>query len=86
MGDVLLVYQVTVEEQDQLDSVEQEVRKINCGKLQEIKKEPFVFGTELLRVSVVVPDKVDGACDAVEDFLTKINGVASVNNIALTLI
>lgn len=86
MGDVLLVYQVTVEEQDQLDSVEQEVKKINCGKLQEIKKEPFVFGTEFLRVAVIVPDKVDGACDAVEEFLTKVSGVSSVNNIAMTLV
>jgi len=86
MGDILLVYDVTLEDQDMLDSVESKVRKISVGKLQNVKRVPFVFGTEAIRVAVVVPDKTDGMSDAVEDYLNSINGVSSIKNVATTLI
>ena len=86
MGDILLVYDVTVEDQDFLDKVEQKVKKINIGKLQEVKRVPFVFGTQAIRVAIIVPDKTDGVADSVEDFLNGIEGVSSISNVATTLI
>lgn len=86
MGDILLVYDVTVEDQDFLDKVEEGCKKISVGKLQKVERVPFVFGTEAIRVAVVVPDKTDGMSDAVEEYLNKIEGVSSINNVATTLI
>lgn len=86
MGDILVVYDVTVEEQEMLDSVEKQVLKINVGKLQKVERVPFVFGTEAIRVAVIVPDKTDGVADAIEDYLNKISGVSSINNVATTLV
>jgi len=86
MGDILVVYDVTVEEQEMLDSVEKAANAINVGKLQKVERVPFVFGTEAIRVAVVVPDKTDGVADAIEDYLNKIPGVSSINNIATTLV
>jgi len=86
LGDILLVYDVTVEDQETLDLVEEKIKEISTGKIQEIKRVPFVFGTEAIRVAVVIPDKVDGLSDAVEDFLNGIEGVSSINNVATTLI
>lgn len=86
MGDILLVYDVTVEEQDFLDRVEETCKKISVGKLQKVERVPFVFGTEAIRIAVVVPDKTDGMSDAVEEYLNGIEGVSSINNVATTLI
>ncbi|PIU22049.1 MAG: hypothetical protein COT14_03565 [Candidatus Diapherotrites archaeon CG08_land_8_20_14_0_20_30_16] len=86
MGDILLVYDVTVEDQDFLGKVEKEVRNISVGRLQEVKRVPFVFGTEAIRVAIIVPDKTDGVSDNVEDYLNGIEGVSSINNLATTLI
>jgi translation elongation factor EF-1beta len=86
MGDILLVYDVTVEDQDFLDTVEEGCKKISVGKLQKVERVPFVFGTEAIRVAVVVPDKTDGMSDAVEEYLNGIEGVSSINNVATTLI
>ncbi len=85
MGDVALVYKVAAEDQDNLENIEAEIKKIDCGKLQWIKREPFVFGMELIKVAIVVPDKVDGAVDKVEEFLTKIKGVSNVDMETMTL-
>ncbi len=86
MGDILLVYEVTLEDQELIDKVEEAIKKITVGQLQEVKRAPFVFGTELLRVAIIVPDKTDGISDAVETFLNSIEGVSSINNVATTLI
>jgi len=85
MGDVALVYKITAEDQDNLSQIEDEIRKIECGKLQWLKREPFVFGMELIKVAIVVPDKVDGVVDKVEEFLNKINGVSNVEIETMTL-
>jgi len=85
VGDVALVYKVTAEDQENLPSIEAEIKKINCGKLQWVKREPFVFGTELIKAAIVVPDKVDGAVDKVEEYLTKIKGVSNVDLETMTL-
>lgn len=86
MGDILLVYDVTVEDQDFLDKVEEGCKKISVGKLQKVERVPFVFGTQAIRIAVVVPDKTDGMSDAVEEYLNGIEGVSSINNVATTLI
>lgn len=86
MGDILLVYDVTVEDQDFLDKVEENCKKISVGKLQKIERVPFVFGTQAIRIAVVVPDKIDGMSDAVENYLNGIEGVSSITNVATTLI
>jgi translation elongation factor EF-1beta len=86
MGDILLVYDVTVEDQDTLDRVEADCKKINIGKLQKVERVPFVFGTQAIRVAVIVPDKTDGMSDAVEEYFNGIEGVSSINNVATTLI
>ncbi len=86
MGDILVVYDVTVEDQEMLDAVEKKCNAINVGKLQKVERVPFVFGTEAIRVAVVVPDKTDGVSDAIEDYLNSIDGVSSINNVATTLV
>ena len=86
MGDVGLVYKVTVEDQDDLSRIEEDLKKIDCAKLQWIKRAPFVFGTELIQVAYVIPDKVDGAMDKVEAFIESIKGVSSFNNESMTLV
>jgi|GEM_PF-3093096 len=86
MGDILVVYDVTVEDQDFLDKVEKDVKAINVGKLQKVERVPYVFGTEAIRVAVVVPDKTDGVLDAIEDYLNNIEDVSSINNVATTLV
>lgn len=86
MGDILVVYDVTVEDQDTLDSVEEQVKKINVGQLQKVERVPYVFGTHAIRVAVVVPDKTDGVLDAIEDYLNSIKDVSSINNVATTLV
>lgn len=85
MGDVALVYKITAEDQQELANIEAEIKKINCGKLQWSKREPFVFGMELVKVAIVVPDKVDGAVDKVEEYLQKIKGVSNVELETMTL-
>jgi len=86
MGDILVVYDVTVEDQEMLDAVEDLCKKINVGQLQKVERVPYVFGTEAVRVAVVVPDKTDGVLDAIEDYLNGIEGVSSINNVATTLV
>lgn len=86
MGDILLVYDITLEDQENLDSVEAEVKKIHVGELQEVKRVPFVFGTQAIRAAIIVPDKTDGMSDAVEDYLNSIDGVSSIRAVATTLI
>ena len=85
MGDVALVYKIAAEDQDDLPKIEEAIKKISCGKLQWIKREPFVFGMELIKVAIVVPDKVDGAIDKVEEFLNTITGVSNVELETMTL-
>jgi len=86
MGDVALVYKVTLEDQDAIKQVENDIKKIDFGKIEWIKREPFVFGTELIKVAIIIPDKIDGAMEKVEDFLNAIKNVSSINNESMTLI
>ncbi len=86
MGKVLLVYKVVPEDQESIDAIEAKLKAIDCAKLQEVKREPYVFGMEVLKIACTVPDKTEGVVEAVEKYIESIEGIRSFDNEVTTLV
>ena len=85
MGDVLLEFKITTEQQDRLYIIEEKIKNMDDAKLNSVKREPFVFGMQMIMASFIVPDK-EGMIDALEAKLTAIKEVGNVENTKMTLI
>ncbi|MEK6959231.1 MAG: elongation factor 1-beta [archaeon] len=85
MGKVLVVYKVFADP-EVLEKVSEALKSITEGEFKDMRREPIGFGIEIIRVGYVVPDKVDGAMDALEAAIKKIPGVNQAEVEALTLI
>ncbi len=87
MGDVSLIYQVMPESAD-LD-LEDLKSRITSGfsdrGLNKIDEKPIAFGLKALMVNIVISDR-DGGTDELEALLEKLDGVASVQCVDLTLL
>jgi translation elongation factor aEF-1 beta len=85
VGDVLLEFKITTEQQDRLYIIEEKIKNMDDAKLNSVKREPFVFGMQMIMASFIVPDK-EGMIDALEAKLTAIKEVGNVENTKMTLI
>lgn len=85
MGKVLVVFKV-FSNPENTEKVSEALKTLKEGECKEVRREPIGFGIELLRVGYVIPDKVDGAMDALENAVKKIEGVNEAEVEAMTLI
>lgn len=79
MGDVQVKFKVMPEDPEGLSAVKDQVESsVPEGvELVAVDEEPVAFGLKALMVTVVVPDAAGGS-DAVEEQLSSIDGVQSV--------
>lgn len=76
MGEVIVTIRLMPKSTDvDLKQLEAEVR--SRIRVHAIEREPIAFGLEALRVISIIPDSAGGT-DPLEEALTKIAGVASV--------
>jgi translation elongation factor EF-1beta len=86
MGDVLLVYKISVEDQDKLDEVHNAIKKVKTAKYDKSQIEELFFGIKAIKASFIIPDKVDGAMPKLEEELSKIQHITNIDNEGTTLI
>jgi translation elongation factor EF-1beta len=85
MGKVMVVFKVFADP-EQLDSVDKALRALKEGDFKDLKREPIGFGIEIIRVGYVIPDKVDGAMNNLEEAVKKVPGVNNTEVEMTTLI
>ncbi|PIU02993.1 MAG: hypothetical protein COT55_00605 [Candidatus Diapherotrites archaeon CG09_land_8_20_14_0_10_32_12] len=86
MGEVLLVYKISVENQDKLDSVHERLKNIENAKYDKSRIEDLVFGIKIIKISFIIPDKVDGAMPRLEDEINSIPDITNIENEGMTLL
>jgi translation elongation factor EF-1beta len=86
MGEVLLVYKISVEDQDKLETVHERLKKIKNAKYDKSQIEDLVFGIKVIKISFIIPDKVDGAMPRLEDEINSIPDITNVENEGTTLL
>ena len=87
MGDVLLVLKVFPNEPEDLPKIKEKIPSVlpEEAELVEVREEPIGFGFSALLVGIKVPDK-GGIQDKIEEALSSIEGVDSVETERATLI
>ena len=74
MGEVILVLKVMPKSPDVLESLKEELQKLEPNRLEE---EPIGFGVSALKFTKVVPDE-GGAQEKLEESIRAIEGVGDV--------
>ena len=83
---ILVVFKVFPEGPDEVSLVEKGLRGLRQGEFKDLKKEPLAFGLEVIKVAYVIPDKTDGAMEALEGAVKGVKGVNQVEVEAVTLL
>jgi elongation factor 1-beta len=81
MVDVIAVLRVIPEKDANKDEIKNKIKEIvekNEGYLNEIKESPFVFGLIALDVTVILDEKKPQNLDKIEEELSKVENVNSV--------
>jgi len=85
MGKVLIVFKV-YSNPENVEKVAAGLKVLSEGECKEVRREPIGFGIEVIRAGYVIPDKVDGAMDKLEEVVRRVEGVNEVEVEAMTLI
>jgi translation elongation factor EF-1beta len=85
LGNAMVVFKIFAEP-DSIDSVDKLLRKVKEGTFRDLKREPIGFGIEVIRAGYIIPDKVDGALETLENAVKKVKGVNQVEVDMMTLI
>ncbi len=83
---ILVVFKVFPEGPDEVSLVDKGLRAVKQGEFKDLKREPLAFGLEVLKVAYVIPDKTDGAMEALEGAVKALKGVNQVEVEAVTLL
>ena len=81
MGDVIVVYKVLPDSQEHFESVNKAIEALNPIKFEE---EEIAFGLKAFKVTVTIPDGVSGAMDEIENKMTSIPNVNSVETLTVS--
>lgn len=85
MGKALVVFRV-FSDPENTASVAEALKNLKEGECKEVRREPVGFGIEIIRAGYIIPDKQDGAMDALENAVKKVPGVNEAEVEAMTLI
>ncbi len=83
MGKVMIVYRIYPEEGYDLAKLIDDLDKIE--KVKSIKREPIAFGLEVIKIGVLLDEKIDKPAE-VEEQIRKTPGVKNMEDIDVTLI
>ena len=88
LGKMLVIFKLYAEENEQLDEILASVKKLSSGQIEfkDGKREPIAFGLECLKLGFLLPDKVEGILEKLEENLRKIQNVTEVEQAGMTLI
>ena len=86
MGKVLVIAKLFPQDSESIEKIENSLRNIKSGELQEIKREPIAFGLSAVKVAITIPDKADNAMENLEKELSNIDGVNQVEIEGVTLV
>ncbi len=85
MGKALVVFRV-FSDPENTAAVAEALKLLKEGECKEVRREPVGFGIEIIRAGYIIPDKQDGAMDALENAVKKVPGVNEAEVEAMTLI
>lgn len=83
MGKVMIVYRIYPEEGYNLAKLVDDLDKID--KVKSVKREPIAFGLEVIKIGVLLDEKIDKPTK-VEEQIKKVPGVKNIEDIDVTLI
>ena len=88
MGKMLVIFKLYAEENEQLDEILASAKKLSSQdcEFKDGKREPIAFGLECLKVGFLIPDKVEGVLEKLEQGLKAIHNVTDVESAGMTLI
>ena len=81
MGTVIVVFRIMPDAPDNCDAVKAELEKLKPNRLEE---EPLAFGLKYFKFTKLLPDAA-GHVEELEEQLSKVKGVQSVENIMTSL-
>jgi len=74
---ILVVFKVFPEGPDEVSAVKAGVKAVKAGEFKDMKAEPLAFGLEIIKVAYIIPDKTDGAMEALEQAVRKASEIQS---------
>ena len=85
MGNALIIFKIFAGPEE-IKKVEAALKGVKEGRLQDLKREPIAFGAEAIKAGFVIPDKVDGAMECLEEAVKKAAENCEVQVEGMTLI
>lgn len=71
---------------EKISQTEKELKTIKSGVVKDIQRDPIGYGIELLKVGIIVDEKVEGAMEKVTKELESLKSVEEVEQIGMTLL
>ncbi|MDO8646901.1 MAG: hypothetical protein Q7R70_00610 [Candidatus Diapherotrites archaeon] len=88
MGNMLAIFKLYAEENEQLDGILQACKDLKVDQVQykDGRKDPIAFGIECVKVGFMLPDKIPGIFEKLEEELKKIPNTTEVEQAGMTLL
>ena len=85
-SDTFVILKVFPEEPGIEKEIETQIRKINIGKLMDVKFEPMAFGLVAIRLGVIVPEGQEGLAETLAAEIRTVKGVTEVEIEGMSLL
>jgi translation elongation factor EF-1beta len=84
MGKTIVIYKFTPKE-DKIDEAMKEIRALKKGTVKDVQKVPVAFGIEILKAAILIEEKQQGALEALQEEVSKLENVeeSEVENMTL---
>ncbi len=86
MGKIIVIYKINPKDMEDLETTKTALRSVKSGECRDVKEAPIGFGIVVLKVAYTIPEKVDGAMEALTAELEALASVDSVEVEGMTLL
>ena len=86
MGKTLVIYKVIPTDMEKLEETIEQIKGLKAGQVADVKKDPIGFGVTVLKVGVIVPEKVEGAIEKATAELNSLTLVEEAEQQEMTLL
>ena len=86
MGKIMVIVKIKAEDMEKLDETVEQIKTIKSGEVKDIKREPIGFGVEVIKAGILIPEKQEGALEALTKELNELSLVEEAEVEGMTLL
>ena len=86
MGKMMVIVKINPKDMEKIEETIEQVKAIKSGEVKDIRKEAIGFGVQIIRAGILIPEKQEGALEALTQELNALSLVEEAEVEGMTLL